>query len=994
MKIGLWFRHSPFLVVLLGDSTLGWLAANTYIRNRNENTMLVLRHLFFLLFFCQGTILISQVSTTDFEKVMQEAEAYLEADDITEYITTYEKLFPRLQEIEQKKKILSELGYGYVLKGDLRKGLGYFSEARDLGAQSTPDSLEYLSEQYYYMAYCHHELDELNPALSNYEKSLSLIKESDDPMSYGEILLSIAGIYYQKSDYDNAIIYGEKALRIFEKINDKEFTFYATSYLSLYFYFKQDYDASFSYSLRASEMVELNKFESSSSTIFPLNEQVTVYNTLALSAAKKGKLGEAVFALQNAEEINSLLPNAEKNWVTEFNRAFLDYIEGSHEKSLNGFESVLAHQMANYPDGNKMIGQAHYYMARNYETQGNLKSALESYDASLEAFFPDYKASANMSPRIDGYCRSRRNAIRSLVGKASLLGRDLVGRESVDMIRAEEIFVLYDAAVSLADDLRATYRSEGSKYFLAVETKELFDEAIGFSYGLYEKENELEYMEQCFRYMEKNQNPILLEHQRDKKGLAQGGVPDSLIQKEKELWINYFYFQKQEALALSENDVGKSEKYASDAFSSKKKLDELREIYKNNYPLYFSYKYDAEEVSIQDVQKILKDSQLYVQFYVAKDFIYSIQISNDEWSVNKIGNIDALIHSADTLIATLKNPLLKKFSLDSSFHLFKNHASELYQHLLSLETGNPEYNQITIVNHDFLNRIPFGVLLYGDNQGGKDYLSLNYLIKKISVQYQPSARLMLSLGNKDINGKGAMVMAPFAKDVSDRMAFVRDGLMALPYTQGESEAVSAVYETEVFEGKAATKKQFMDIVEQFRILHLATHAKVDMDLPQFSSILMYPSDDYKPGYTLYDYEIQNLDLNAELVVLSACETGAGKVDRGEGLLSLARSFFYTGVPSVVMTHWQINDRSTSWIMGEFYKALEAGDSHAEALQSAKLNYLNQEADLMTAHPFYWSGIVQMGNGDSEDSTSTPPLWIIGVFGFIVGFFLIRRKQAA
>ena len=89
-----------------------------------------------------------------------------------------------------------------------------------------------------------------------------------------------------------------------------------------------------------------------------------------------------------------------------------------------------------------------------------------------------------------------------------------------------------------------------------------------------------------------------------------------------------------------------------------------------------------------------------------------------------------------------------------------------------------------------------------------------------------------------------------------------------------------------------------------------------------------------------------------------------KLNKGEGILNLARSFFYTGVPSVIMSKWKINDQSSSFIIQGFYEKLKANFTKDEALQAAKIAYLENEADLITAHPFYWAGLVQLGNANA------------------------------
>jgi len=151
--------------------------------------------------------------------------------------------------------------------------------------------------------------------------------------------------------------------------------------------------------------------------------------------------------------------------------------------------------------------------------------------------------------------------------------------------------------------------------------------------------------------------------------------------------------------------------------------------------------------------------------------------------------------------------------------------------------------------------------------------------------------------------------------------------------------------------------------------------------------MIYFADDY-----LTYYDLNNLELNADLAVLSACNTGSGKLEKGEGVISIAKGFIQAGVPSVVTSLWSVDDCATSDIMTQFYKYLKEGQTKDKALRNAKLMYL-QTADKAHAHPFYWGAFVQFGNTDSLDylSEGNPRtrFLLIGLVGLIL--FILERK---
>ena len=223
---------------------------------------------------------------------------------------------------------------------------------------------------------------------------------------------------------------------------------------------------------------------------------------------------------------------------------------------------------------------------------------------------------------------------------------------------------------------------------------------------------------------------------------------------------------------------------------------------------------------------------------------------------------------------------------------------------------------------------------------------------------------------------------------------LRGSLIELPWSLTEIEEISDIVEGDIFVKEDATEGNFKETAEKFGIIHLATHAVIDDKQPMYSKLVFAKdeSDTTEDGY-LNTYELYNMKLNAKLAVLSACNTGAGKVVRGEGIMSLARGFTYAGCPSVVMSLWPADDRSTSTIMKSFYEGLARGLPKDEALRSAKLEYINS-ADPAKASPFYWAGFVPIGDMnpiDLKPKSDNMWYWISGglLFLLLAGVLTIK-----
>ena len=189
---------------------------------------------------------------------------------------------------------------------------------------------------------------------------------------------------------------------------------------------------------------------------------------------------------------------------------------------------------------------------------------------------------------------------------------------------------------------------------------------------------------------------------------------------------------------------------------------------------------------------------------------------------------------------------------------------------------------------------------------------------------------------------------------------MRAGIKELPGADKEIRLLKSKYKGLYPTKMNASEKAWKKNAPDYGILHFAMHGLIDEKDPEYSSLVFSENGDKEEDNFLYAYEIKQSKLNASMVVLSACETGAGKYQRGEGVLSIGRGFMYAGVPAVVMTLWKLNDQSASELIENFYTNLEAGQQKDKALQQAKIKYL-ETSNNMAAHPALWACFVQLGD---------------------------------
>jgi CHAT domain-containing protein len=327
---------------------------------------------------------------------------------------------------------------------------------------------------------------------------------------------------------------------------------------------------------------------------------------------------------------------------------------------------------------------------------------------------------------------------------------------------------------------------------------------------------------------------------------------------------------------------------------------------------------------------------------------------------------------------------------DWAFKAFVTASHKFYRHLLEpFMRDADKVKRLTVVPDGMLNYIPFEVLISEVPQESDSinvlYSDLPFLIKKYQINYNYSSTLLIKdqLKSKQANNGYCLGFAPSAQIVHN--------MDSLPWAQVELEAIGKIFEGEYYYGNEAGKAEFIEKSSSFSIIHLAMHGHVNMRHPMRSQLLFsLPRDSTNPeAAALFAYEIHNLTLNADLVVLSACETGIGKSERGEGVLSLARAFMYAGAPSVLTTLWKVNDFTSAALIELFYINLSAGMSKPQALQKAKLTFLSR-TDLVSGHPAYWGSFISIGS--PEPITVSYSLWVyalITLSGTTFLFFLSK-----
>jgi CHAT domain-containing protein len=236
---------------------------------------------------------------------------------------------------------------------------------------------------------------------------------------------------------------------------------------------------------------------------------------------------------------------------------------------------------------------------------------------------------------------------------------------------------------------------------------------------------------------------------------------------------------------------------------------------------------------------------------------------------------------------------------------------------------------------------------------------LPYLIRKFDISYEFSAGLILQKSAKKSNGSipSIFLFAPVTFAAKDK-------LDDLPGTEREVKDIAGIFESKHFtcdsfiKEKADEQLLKSDKLANYNLLHLATHGVVDENNPELSRVLLHSGSDSEDG-NLFAGEIYNLRLNANLVTLSACQTGLGKISKGEGVIGLSRALVYAGAQNIIVSFWSVADQSTAELMKDFYGEMLQSSTNAfgKSLRQAKLNQMKTDN---YGAPYYWAPFILIG----------------------------------
>lgn len=870
-------------------------------------------------------------------------------------------------------KVYNNIGSIYEDKANNKTALHYYNKALDLGLASLGNDNIMISHIYNNIGLTESELGNFHEALQYYHKDLAISKNilGKNHPDIAKSYVNIGNIYYRLGDYDNASEYYKEALRIFIKVFGVDNQVVAQTYnnVGAVYYTENHYKKAINY-FKKSMVIKQHILgnDNTDVAIACLNIGDTYYQL------KKQK--ESVFYLKKALAINLKLFGPDNpNIAPVYDSISQSY---SDEKKYNEAIKYLLKELRIYK---KSLGFNHPNTASTliniglvYKDEKNYTKALYYFQQSLISLCPKFENnSLDANPRLSGI-RSDKYLLQSLRYKAETLLD--YGHSTTDLIIGLKT---YDLAIKLINTIRKNYKARGSKLLLGEQTHSVFEGGIKTCLALYRRTHNEYFREKAFSISDESKSNVLLESIIDSKAKKFAGIPDSLLNKEECLRDSLTFYETQ-----LHNELGKGRNsdslkvvfWQNKLFAGNRNYNAFVSRLGKKYPRYYHLKFSSPRVSIRQIQyTMLNNNTGLISYFKGDSTLYIFAVTKHGYHI-KTEKIDS------GFVRNIRS--FRKAIVNSDYNSYTQEASFLYKLLLVPATDALKKKNLIIIPDGILGYLPFGSLISSPAPKVKDanyrnYSTLHYVVMNHNISYNYSAMFLSELQNRPKNkdSKEFLGVAPvFDNNDYHGKDSVRYGmakpLSPLPASETEVKDIYNLFEKKrgpwrlvlsdnskiLLRDQATESYLKSDNISQYRYIHLATHAFVNENNPELSGVVLARKPGSKQDGILYSGEIYNLKLNADLVVLSACETALGKLVKGEGIMSLTRSFLYAGASNVIVSLWNVTDKSTSILMINLYKKMLQKHSISSSLADAKRDLI-----LKTAYsaPVYWSPFILTGH---------------------------------
>jgi len=794
---------------------------------------------------------------------------------------------------------LSTSGYLYMNKGNSEMALENLQKAQALFAQSGKDNSLEAARCLSYLATLYYSTGKMKQAEDNQLISFQIRKKLF-PADHPEMAAAYndLGLMYSDIDPDKALENYEKALPIYKKTYGENHAKIAQAYTNI----------------------------------------AAMYNKLEL-------YGDAQNNFETALKIwKKLYPNGHPNQALVLLNLGRTYEQLKNIKAAKGYYKAALSQYQ------KAYGTKHPDLASAYNLIGNLSLSENKFDSAL--YYLQQASISNSigfnsslistNPKANSFYNGR-VILYTMEFKAQTLEEKYLNK-SIKLNDLTLALTCLQVCDSLVDLLRQNSRDESDKIALGAMANDVYSSGVRVAYLLSEITiKPAYYKEIAFYFAEKSKSAVLLESIADANAKSFSGIPQDLVEKEKSLKAELALYSQKLA---QKPDTQKEQELRKTLFDLNLQYESFIKRLETDYPEYYNLKFNNATPNTKEIQNILPKETAVVSYFIAEDVqkgsrLYTFILTKSKFKITS----KPLPEKFDRLVKGFNNSLF--YSEPTVFF----EAGNILSQLLDPKVGNA-ITDIVIIPSGRLGTLPFEALPRG-KQSELENFGKDFWVHRYSIVYEFSTTLLAQKTNKKNDSQAIFLCAPIQfpnnKDLND-----------LPGTEAEVNFIADLFQKNALLKKSneATETNVkLSALKDYRYIHFATHGIVDEQSPELSRIFLRESE--KDDGDLFSGEIYNLTLNADMVALSACQTGLGKVSKGEGVIGLSRALVYAGARNIMVSYWSVSDESTSQMMTGFYKSVlqTNAPSYRKSLQQVKIKMI---AEKKYGVPFYWAPFVLIG----------------------------------
>jgi CHAT domain-containing protein len=665
---------------------------------------------------------------------------------------------------------------------------------------------------------------------------------------------------------------------------------------------------------------------------------------------------------------------------------------GMYDSALHIYHKSLTMRRRLYGDKHISTAGAYESIGDFYHLVGAVDSALYYRQALLRSqirSFNDKDIHRNPRPLHEDISL---DLVDYLLDKASTVrlaaGLKPDGKEMLELsldtyLLADSVYAAFNANLSY-DDLKFNMMEAGRIPYV---------DMLEVAYQLFTTTRNTHYLQLAHDVMEHSRAVVLKDAIARADSFEELGLPTNLLDREKGLLRR----RAELLLLLRANTLGESRRdsLSNSIIQVDREYEKLKVAIAEEQPGYLLLHY-GKDVRLDRLSSLMAQKQsVWIQYFWAKDKIYILTVGPKKSDLNSYPVTEKLVTALKTVGKEITGFSEESISSNSFGH-FTDDAYLLYTALVAPALVD-QFSQKLVISPDGpLMSFPFEALITSRPVSAETDFRLDYLVEGYDISYQYSSSFLDREFARTRHGDKVLAMAHAASDPS------LDGDQDLPGARMEITLIRDIMVNEdnrYLLQDDASERAFKTQAEHYNLLHLAVHGVADTVNAMESYLVFRTAGDSEDG-KLFARELYSLDLrHADLAVLSACESGVGRVQAGEGIMSIARGFAYAGCPSLVVSLWKVSDRTSPVLMTDFYSAIANGAMIDAALADAKRSYLSR-TNMFNAHPSFWAAFLAVGETapvvKSHSATIATAVIAGMIAAFLAGWWLIiyRRDSPA